>query len=142
MAAGGIFTGANPGYTVFEVAHHLRICNAKFVITGMQTLATVKEAAEEVGIPESNIIIFNAHHEDVPSMATTLWDLVGDDEISVETIDDPATVPASYINSSGTSGLPKAVVVPHAYLIHQCQLHTERKLPYEVMLLLRFQRAS
>ncbi|OBT69247.1 hypothetical protein VE03_01891 [Pseudogymnoascus sp. 23342-1-I1] len=132
IAAGGIFTGANPAYTVFELAHHLSVCNAKFVIAELQTLAKVKEAAAEVGIPESNIIIFDVHHHGMPSGATSFWDLISDDEISVEDVADSANVPASYISSSGTSGLPKAVVIPHAYLINQCQLQTERKVPYEV----------
>ncbi|ELR05709.1 hypothetical protein GMDG_07552 [Pseudogymnoascus destructans 20631-21] len=132
IAAGGIFTGVNPGYTVFEVAHHLRVCNAKFVIADLQTLSKVKEAATEVGIPESNIIIFDVHHEGVLSGATSFWDLIGDDEITVVDVVDSANVPASYISSSGTSGLPKAVVIPHAYLINQCQIQTERKMSYEV----------
>ena len=110
----------------------MRVCNAKFVIAELQTLAKVKEAAAEVGIPESNIIIFDVNHEGVPSGSKSFWDLVGDDEISVEDVADSANVPASYISSSGTSGLPKAVVIPHAYLINQCQLQTERKVPYEV----------
>jgi acyl-coenzyme A synthetase/AMP-(fatty) acid ligase len=140
IAAGGIFTGANPGYTVFEVAHHLRVCNAKFVVADLQTLSKVKEAAAEVGIPESNIIVFDVHHEGVPSGAKSFWDLIGDDEITVEDVADSANVPASYISSSGTSGLPKAVVIPHAYLINQCQIQTERKMPYEVSNLLIYQR--
>ncbi|OBT80823.1 hypothetical protein VF21_00226 [Pseudogymnoascus sp. 05NY08] len=132
IAAGGIFTGANPGYTVFELAHHLRVCNAKFVVADLQTLAKVKEAAAEVGIPESNIIVFDVHNEGVPSGAKSFWHLIGDDEIAIEDVVDSANVPASYISSSGTSGLPKAVVIPHAYLINQCQIQTERNMPYEV----------
>ncbi|OBT57294.1 hypothetical protein VE04_03449 [Pseudogymnoascus sp. 24MN13] len=132
ISAGGIFTGANPGYTVFELAHHLRVCNAKFVVADLQTLSKVKEAAAEVGIPESNIIVFDVHHEGVPPGTTSFWDLIGDDEITIEDIVGSANVPASYISSSGTSGLPKAVVIPHAYLINQCQIQTDRKMPYEV----------
>lgn len=117
----------------------MRVCDAKFVIAEPQTLAKVKEAAEEVGIPESNIIIFDVHHHGVPSGATSFWDLIGDDEISVGDVADSANIPASYISSSGTSGLPKAVVIPHAYLINQCQLQTERKVPYEVSIVFIFQ---
>lgn len=132
MAAGGIFTGANPGYTVYEMAHHLRICNAKFLVSGLSSLDTAKKAAAEVGIPESNIIIFNVHHEEVPSMAKTFWNLTEGKEIEWEPVTDPVNTPACYINSSGTSGLPKAVVVPHAYMIAQCKIQTDRRLPYQV----------
>ena len=118
----------------------MRVCNAKFVVADLQTLSKVKEAAAEVGIPESNIIVFDVHHEGVPSGAKSIWDLIGDDEITVEDVADSANVPASYISSSGTSGLPKAVVIPHAYLINQCQIQTERKMPYEVSNLLIYQR--
>lgn len=120
----------------------MRVCNAKFVIAELQTLAKVKEAAADVGIPESNIIIFDVNHEGVPPGETSIWDLIGDDNISVEDITDPENVPASYISSSGTSGLPKAVVIPHAYLINQCQLQTERKMPYEVCNFFVFQTLS
>jgi len=132
MASGGIFTGANPGYKVFETVHHLRVCEAKFLITGLQSFETAKKAAEEVDIPESNVFVFNPNHEDIPPNSRSFWDLTTHGEAAWEPVSDAANVPCAYINSSGTSGLPKAVVIPHAYMTAQCALQTDRKLPYKV----------
>lgn len=132
MASGGIFTGANPGYKVFEMVHHLRVCQVKFLITGLSSFETAKRAAEEAGIPESNIFVFNPNQEDIPEHSKSFWELITHGEAAWETVSDAANVPCAYINSSGTSGLPKAVVIPHAYMTAQCALQTDRKLPYKV----------
>lgn len=132
MASGGIFTGANPGYKVSEMVHHLRVCEAKFLITGLSSFETAKKAADEAGIPESNVFIFNAKHEDIQPNTKSFWELTTHGEAAWEAVSDAANIPCAYINSSGTSGLPKAVVVPHAYMTSQCALQTDRKLPYKV----------
>lgn len=138
MASGGIFTGANPGYKVFETVHHLRVCEAKFLITGLQSFETAKQAAQEVGIPESNVFVFNPNHEDIPQNAKSFWDLMTHGEAAWGSVSDAAATPCAYISSSGTSGLPKAVVVPHAYMTAQCAIQTDRNLSYTVSSFINF----
>lgn len=48
------------------------------------------------------------------------WDkLLACGELDWETVADPDNTPAAYVSTSGTSGLPKAAVIPHSYFVSQ-----------------------
>jgi acyl-CoA synthetase (AMP-forming)/AMP-acid ligase II len=59
VAAGGIFTGANPTYTVRELAHQLKDSGASFLISSEDSLKTGVEAADSVGLARDRIFIFD-----------------------------------------------------------------------------------
>ena len=67
VGAGGIFTGTNPSYTSMELEHHFKASEAKFLISEPEIVGSLKTAAQAVGILESNILIFNALGQNVPS---------------------------------------------------------------------------
>lgn len=132
MAAGGIFTGANPGYTTYELAHHLQICDAKFVVSDLTSLEKAMTAAEQSGIPRCKVFVFDVHGEQIPEGYRSWRQLLQHGEADFVTVVDPEKTTACYINTSGTSGLPKAATLPHSYLVSQAMLQVDRKLPYEV----------
>lgn len=132
MAAGGIFTGTNPGYTAFEVEHHLRLCKVRFMVASVSSLDVAKKASNAAGLPTENIFVFNPRYDDVPFDCQSWWRLIEHGEANWEPVSDPVNEPCCYISSSGTSGLPKAVVVPHKYLENQVAGLVERELPYKV----------
>ena len=50
LVAGGIFTGANPGYVARELAYQLKDSEAKFLICADGSLEMGIEAAESIGM--------------------------------------------------------------------------------------------
>ncbi|KAG4430845.1 hypothetical protein IFR05_013679 [Cadophora sp. M221] len=116
------FAGANPGYTARELSHHLRITGARYVLTSLKSLSVSLAAAEECNISPSNIFILNFAGEDI-SLAQQSWEKLlchGEmDWVSGE--GEGQDREAAYVSTSGTSGLPKAAVIGHGYLISQGQ---------------------
>ena len=130
VAAGGIFAGTNPSYTAYELAHAVKTADIKFFVVQPDLLPNVLKAAQQTGIPESHIFVFNVHDEPVPlnlrswkwlqSQGEADWERFDDDERCKNTI-------AARLFSSGTTGLPKALDMTHQNFIAQHTLVQEHK---------------
>lgn len=117
------FTGANPIYTVHEVAYQMKILDAAVVLIHPTLLETGLKAAREAGIPKSRTFIFS----DTPSKPThgiRDWnEMLGSESEAQRWQWDPlegsaAEDTVACINfSSGTTGLPKGVCISHVNLI-------------------------
>ena len=59
-----MFSGSNPGYTAFEMAHHINTVHAKFVICQPEILQPILDAKTELS--PSNIFIFDTEGQEVP----------------------------------------------------------------------------
>jgi acyl-CoA synthetase (AMP-forming)/AMP-acid ligase II len=104
-------------------------------LTELKTLEISIAAAKECGIPDSNIFVLNFRGEDVPALYQSWNALLEHGEQDWVELDDPAT-PAAYISTSGTTGLTKAAIIPHSYLISQGAviekvLHSKEKVSPE-----------
>jgi long-subunit acyl-CoA synthetase (AMP-forming) len=119
IGSGGVFAGANPGYTAHELAHHLRITESKFILTSLKTLEVANIAAKECGIPQSKIFILGFHGEQVPEGYQSWTSLLLCGEKDWVRVDDPDNTTAALASTSGTSGLPKAAIIPHSYFRFQ-----------------------
>ena len=116
IASGGIFAGTNPGYTPYELAHHFRSSEARYIVTEPEMLGSILEAAKECNIPNSNILIFNVFGQAVPAgfqSWETLLDKGEEDWIRFDDLETARSTEAARLFSSGTTGLPKAVMVTH-----------------------------
>lgn len=128
VAIGGIFTGVNPSYTPFELAHHLRTSKAKFIIAEPELLNSIKAAAKECKIADSNVRIFDVHEQAIPQGYQSWSELLEHGEEDWVRFDDKeisSTTPAAFLFSSGTTGLPKAAVISHYNLVAQHTLAVE-----------------
>ena len=104
---GGVYTGANPGYTAFELAHHLRASDSKAVVTEVELLPTLLKAAEQVGLSKDKILIFDNHGEKIPDGFKSWWSLFEHGEAEWSTFHDLETArdtTAALLFSSGTTG--------------------------------------
>jgi acyl-CoA synthetase (AMP-forming)/AMP-acid ligase II len=100
MAAGGLVTGANPMFTVEELAGQLADANARVLITVPPFLDRARAAAEKAGVPE--VLLLNDPallDHDHPSVRPAIGAL------------------AALPYSSGTTGLPKGVEQTHAGMV-------------------------
>lgn len=59
IAAGGIFTGANPGFTSRELAQQLKDSGAKFLIANTLSIDVAIDAAQDAGVDMRNVFAFD-----------------------------------------------------------------------------------
>lgn len=126
IRAGGRVNGASPGYNITETEHALRTAETKVLLTLPGSLKVAKEAARKVGIPESNILLLEGEAKGVDSMQKLIAEAERDETFQImPTWHIPAGKSnkdvCGYLNfSSGTTGLPKAVMLSHSNIIAQC----------------------
>jgi acyl-CoA synthetase (AMP-forming)/AMP-acid ligase II len=108
-SAGGRATTANPLYTANELGHQLRDSGARFLLTVPPLLEQAQAAAQDSPVEEVFVL-----GED--ERATSVSELMGAAD-GVEVSFDPATDLAVLPYSSGTTGLPKGVMLSHRNLV-------------------------
>jgi acyl-CoA synthetase (AMP-forming)/AMP-acid ligase II len=109
-AAGCVMSPINSLYTPDEIAFQLKDSGAKILITISLFLDRAKEAAEKSPVDEIVVLDGAEGH-------ANLFDLLGADAPSVSVDIDPANDLVTLPYSSGTTGLPKGVMLTHRNLV-------------------------
>ncbi|THZ22398.1 acetyl-CoA synthetase-like protein [Aureobasidium pullulans] len=116
--AGATVSPANPGYSVDELAFQLKDSGAKALVTQWPVIATARAAAKKVGLPEDRIILIGDQRD--PEMKvkhfTSIRNTSGTNRFRRTKVD-PEKDLAFLVYSSGTTGLPKGVMLCHRNIV-------------------------
>ncbi|PVI00513.1 CoA ligase-like protein [Periconia macrospinosa] len=140
LRVGAKISGASPAYNAEEMTFALKTADAKFLMTTPASIQVAKESAEAAGLPKSNVILLEGELEGY----TTLKQLIDMGKQHGESSQTPSfKLPTGKTSkdvcgflsfSSGTTGLPKAVMISHQNVIAQClqiqqiTLETQKKI--------------
>jgi acyl-CoA synthetase (AMP-forming)/AMP-acid ligase II len=108
--AGGTVTTINPVYNVEEIEHQLKDAGAKFLLTHPGGIENAVQAAKSTGVEE--VFVLGESEGGATSVAEIITDAQLDEQVAVDPQD---TVALPY--SSGTTGLPKGVMLSHRNLV-------------------------
>lgn len=116
LRAGGTITTINSLYTAAEIEKQLSDAAATWLVTISPLLPSAKDAAGEVGIGDDHIIVIDG----MPGHPG-LQELLAENAPAPHIEFDPTTQIAVLPYSSGTTGIPKGVMLSHRNLVSNVQ---------------------
>ncbi|KAH7009732.1 hypothetical protein EDB80DRAFT_868264 [Ilyonectria destructans] len=117
--AGGVVSPANPAYTADELAFQLKDSQAKVLVTQFEFLEVACAAAKIAGMPKDRIVLIGDAKDEKKSFLhfKELWVTQGDSRHQRTLSKAPKTDLSFLAYSSGTTGLPKGVMLSHTNIV-------------------------